>query len=296
MGSLEEEDYDTSLNYITNELLQKYDEKFNNLYRKIVNTNSSIMNKEELIYKENEEIQYKNNTINILQYTIVFIILFGILLIMYGKRMISLSALAFYIMILFIIYLLVIYFTIYSNFTKLNMGKYINSISVDMASFYDKNIESRSGYTCPATCPPVVPPSASSYPLISTYQTPTLNIDPQTNVWKYGDIPSDLYTTPTTPATNFYSSPIGIPNYGPSAENEAQPFFGTTYPATTYYKCEWLGGQNPGSSGLPNNEANQYTTIPCTFRQNFQEVGRYICNSDPNTNPSGINSCEPVTN
>ena len=213
-----------SNNNITNELIQKYDQKFNDLYRNIVNINSSIMNKEELIYKENDEIQYKNNTIQILQYTIVLVILFGILLMMYSQKNITLTKLFIFSILLFIIYLAVIYITMYSSLSLSNTGKYINNLEVNMAQFYEKNIEPTSGYQCPATCPPITPPPAPSTNQIQTYQQPTLNIDPQTNVWQYGDIPTDLYTSPSIPPNAFYANPTNIPNYGPSAENEPQPF------------------------------------------------------------------------
>lgn len=281
-----------SSNYITNELIQKYDQKFNDLYRRIVNINSSIMNKEELIYKENDEIQNKNNTIQILQYTMVLVVLFGVLLIMYSYKKITLTKLFFYSILLFIIYLIVIYINIYSSLSISNTGTYLNNLQVDLVQFYEKNIEDTSGYQCPATCPSITPPPPPNPNQIQTYQQPTLNIDPQTNVWQYGDIPTDLYTSSTTPGTTFYANPPNIPNYSPSEENEPKSFFGTTYPSTTYYQCEWLGGSN--TVGLPNIETNTYTTIPCTFRQNFQEVGRYICKQDPNQN--GIENCDNVSN
>jgi len=287
------EESEQSNNYITNQLIQKYDEKFNELYKRIVNINSSIMNKEELIYKENDEIQYKDNTIKILQYTMVLVILFGVLLIMYSQKIIDLTKLLIFSIILFLIYLLVIYITMYSSFSYANTGKYLNNLKVELAQFYEKNIEDNSGYQCPATCPPVTPPPPPNPNMIQTYQQPTLNIDPQTNVWKYGDIPTDLYTSPSTPGSAFYANPPNIPNYSPSDENEPQPFFGTTYPATTYYKCQWLGGQNNG--GLPNVETNTYTTIPCTFRQNFKETARYICNKDPNQYGLARANCDNVT-
>ena len=37
---------ETTLNNITNNLILKYDDKFNKLYNKILHINSSIMNKE----------------------------------------------------------------------------------------------------------------------------------------------------------------------------------------------------------------------------------------------------------
>ena len=42
-----------NVNDITNQLILKYDDKFNQLYDENLNINSSIMNKEELIVKIN---------------------------------------------------------------------------------------------------------------------------------------------------------------------------------------------------------------------------------------------------
>ena len=66
-------DSDTaSLNNITNELILKYDENFNELYDKSVSMNSTITNKEEIIYKINDEIQEKERQIIILQNLLLY--------------------------------------------------------------------------------------------------------------------------------------------------------------------------------------------------------------------------------
>ena len=59
-----------NVNSITNQLLAKYDDNFDNLYQSIIRINSSIMNKEEIINKENDEIINKDKIITILQYQV----------------------------------------------------------------------------------------------------------------------------------------------------------------------------------------------------------------------------------
>ena len=63
-----------NLNNVTNELLLKYDDKFNRQYNKIVSINSSIMNKEEIINRINEEINNKNIKIDVLKYLVIYVL------------------------------------------------------------------------------------------------------------------------------------------------------------------------------------------------------------------------------
>jgi Ca2+/Na+ antiporter len=266
------------MNSITNELILKYDEKFNQLYNKKVNIDSSIMNKEELILKENDEIQNKEVNVSILQYTILFIILFGILLICNAMNKLTIIQLIIFTIILFFVYLFVIYFVVYRKISKDQVDKVIKNIKVDMQAFVQKV----DPYKCPTKCSinSANPPPSQ---LIQGYEQPTLNIDPQANVWQYGDMQVDLYTSNKNPGSNFFINPRNIPNYNSTEEeqleNQPKSKFGTTYPSSTYYKCEWLGGN---SDGLPNIEPVTYSSIPCSYRQNFEETGRYICNKNPN--------------
>ena len=78
--------------------------------------------------------------------------------------------------------------------------------------------------------------------------SPTLNTDPQNNVWKDGD--------------GQYISP--------SKGN-----------SLTYYECKWLGGDINGNS-LPIQDQNKYSTIPCTYKANYTQLNKFICNDDPN--------------
>lgn len=268
----------SNVNTITNDLLLKYDQKFNELYNKKVHIDSSIMNKEELIIKENDEIQNKEINVNILQYTVILVILFGILLILNSMNKLPITQVIIYSIVFFFIYLFFIYFTVYRKVTANQVDKVIKNIKVEMSEY----INSVDPYTCPTKCSinSANPPPSSR---IQGYQQPTLNIDPQANVWQYGDIPVDLYTSKNTPGSDFYMNPQNIPNYRNTLEedmgDEPQPNFGTTYPHSTYYKCEWLGGNN---TGLPNIESKTYSSIPCSYRENYEETGRYICSKNPN--------------
>ena len=270
-----------NVNDITNKLILKYDNKFNQLYDENLNINSSIMNKEELIIKINNEINNKNYTISILQYSIIFSILLGAVIILYGLKKITNSQLIIIIIILFLIYLITIYFGVYHKFYLNNLGKGLRNAKVIMDEYKADLLGILTDYQCPSECPAI--PSPQNPALIQGYKTPTLRTDPQLNVWKYGDIPTDLWTNDKLKSTNFYNN-YSIPNYNATLEeeiyNSPKSTFGTTYPNSTYYKCKWLGGDN--NNGLPNIENNRYSSIPCTYRPKYTEDGRYICNKDPN--------------
>ena len=271
-----------NVNDITNQLILKYDDKFNQLYDENLNINSSIMNKEELIIKINDEINNKNYNIAILQYSIIFSILLGAVIILYGLKKITNSQLIIIIIVLFLIYLLTIYFGVYHKFYLHNLGKGLRNAKVIMDEYKADLLGVLTDYQCPSTCPPVEDPENPA--VIQGYSSPTLRTDPQLNVWQYGDIPTDLWTNNTLKSSNFYTN-YTIPNYNTTLEeemaNSPKSAFGTSYPNTTYYKCKWLGGDN-NNNGLPNIETNTYSSIPCTYRPNYSEDGRYICSKDPN--------------
>jgi hypothetical protein len=272
------------LNNVTNDLILKYDENFNELYDKKLNIDSSIMNKEELIIKENDEITNKNNTLTILQYTNIAIILFGFILISYGLGKIDMKKLLIYTIFLIFIYLLVIIFTIYIHITSRNILKNILGVKVQMAEYIDNIISNEIDHVCPGKCYDNPNIRIDSIGSISGYVQPTLRTDSQLDVWKYGDLPTNLYTTPENPGSDFYSN-IDIPNYRTTDEekikNMAKPSFDTSFPSSTYYKCKW-NGDVTNNGDLPNIENNKYSSIPCSYRPNFTEIGRYICNKNPN--------------
>ena len=276
-----------SINSITNELILKYDDKFNQLHNKILNLNSSIMNKEELIIKEDELISQKESKILALEILIFFIILFGISLILYALKKINIGRLIMYSVAIVCLYLLIIWYYIYSSFNNKSLADKLKSLEVSMKAYtYDKlkktvkNVgEKDFGLKCPAKCPSINNPQPGKEPLMS-YASPTLKTDSQLNVWEHGDMPTDLYTSKRNPGSKFYKKPDNIPEYY-NKKNNPKKVHSTTYPRSTYYKCEWLGGDT-NKGDLPNVESKKYSSIPCNYRQNFEEKGRYICLRDPN--------------
>jgi hypothetical protein len=287
-----------NLNKITNQLILNYDQRFNKNYNKIVEINSSIMNKEELIIKENLELKKKEITISLLKLSIFFIFLFGVVLVMHALKKIDTKKLIIFTIILFVIFLIVARLYAVSLFTGISTEDRINNMKVYMNNYVGDAISEELDLSCPSTCTADNPPPPNTVD-ISGYASPTLNIDPQTNVWKYGDIPEDLYTSSKVPPSDFYANPMDIPYYRQTIEEELynapKPFFGAVNPVSTYYQCQWLGGDT-NNGGLPNPESSTtYSTIPCEYRQNFQEVGRYICTDDPNKNSNISGICENIS-
>ena len=257
----------SDVNTITNQLLLKYDDSFNKLYNKKLNIDSSIMNKEEIIIKENNEILRKDNIITKLNYSIILLISLIFLIVLYGLNIIS--------NILFIILCSIFLVIFFINYIRINSS---NKVFTNSEIRMDKYLEKKTkDYKCPVKCSnkpgqPIVNPN-----LINGYAQPTLNINPQLNVWKDGDIPESLWTSTKHPANKYYSNQ-NIPNYYKDSNNPKE-IFKRDNKALTYYKCEWLGGNNNG--GLPNSD-KKYSTIPCTYKPNYSETARYICRRDPN--------------
>lgn len=271
------------MNDITNDLILKYDEKFNKNYDKKLDINSSIMNKEELIIKINNEIEKKEINIEILKYSIFFVFFLSILIIFYGLRKFTLGKLFLYIFILLIIYFIFLYINVFRRINKNNLERGLRNIRFEMNKYGGNLLGINQQLQCPSDCPPITPP-VENPATIQGYVSPTLKTDPQLNVWEYGDIPTDLWTSSKLQGSDFYTNQT-IPNYNATLEeemmNSPKPFFGTTYPSSTYYKCSWMGGDV--SSGLPNLEGdNKYSSIPCSYRPNFTEKGRFICTQNPN--------------
>jgi len=287
-----------NLNDVTNELLLEYDEKFNKLYNKKVFLNSSIMNKEEIITKLNNEIYNKHINIVKLKYTLGFVVIYCILFLAYGMNKLDFKKLLIIYIILFLIYLVVVNYAIYYIFNIDGMFKTYNKLKVKMSEHIDKIYDESNPYSCPSDCS-VIDEEVSRGDTIYGYKQPTLRTDPQLDVWQYGDIPTDLYTSKSKPASKFYINYKDIPNYNATIQeelaNEPKPSFGTNFPRTTYYKCHWNGGMRNNVS-MPNPERLKYSSIPCSYRPNFTEDGRYICKENPNTSKLNFHSiCEDVS-
>lgn len=282
LSPIAEED---NLNTITNDLLLKYDQKFNDYYEKITFLNSSIMNKEQIIIKTYEHINNENIVILCLKYGILLTFLIGALFIAYGLKKINLKIFISGLVVLIILYIISIYLSIRKMVAITNFEKTLRNLKVNMTDYVFDKLEDRFSYSCPSNCTTEEDNNTKNIKteLIKTYQKPTLKLDDQNNVWKYGDIPSDVYTSNKINPSDFYQTTQRIPKFRVTeAEiegNEGQPFFGTNSNYKTYYQCSWNGVRN---GGLPNNESSVYTTIPCNYRPNFTESGKYICNNDPN--------------
>jgi hypothetical protein len=268
-----------NLNDISNNLILKYDETFNELYNKLTILNNSIMNKESYINKIYDEIYDKEIKIIIL-YNVIIIIFFLFLIGgLYKTGILSLIIS----IIVFILFILFMSFHIYFNVKKLNFQYYfnnkINNMKVVMQDFSEK-IDNK---TCPSTC--TIKPYSKKYSnsnsnsnsniekelnfnrSIPFNNAPTLNIDNASNVWKYGDSPQDPM--------------IYVDNEIPSFEGNIN--------GLTYYECKWIGN-NYGQ--LPNKET-QYSSIPCSYRPNYKEVNRYNCKANMDPNIDGIaGNCE----
>ena len=271
----------TSLDNITNELIKQYDIKFNNNYKNIVQVNSSIQNKEELIYKIQELIIYKERNIIILQYFTFFVITSCILFLIYALGKMKFKQFTGMVVLIFVILTMACYIHIIYYFNLQSIDSRIRGLKVNMKDYAKKVLENRiPDYTCPSTCS-----TKPSEEFDITEETDyvnynksgeILNIDPSLDVWKYGDIPINQDINSIEELDD---------------EDSPQPFFGTTYPKSIYYQCKWLGG----NGGMPNEMKkgkHTYSTIPCNYKPNTTQLGRYICGGDPNTD--GIDVCEEI--
>ena len=98
-----------SLNSVTNNLLLKYDENFNELYDKILSLNTSITNKEEILVKERLEMKIKDINIEYLYSAIIFVLLLCPLLIAHATNKINTSKLIVSIILLLLLLLIYCY-------------------------------------------------------------------------------------------------------------------------------------------------------------------------------------------
>jgi hypothetical protein len=241
----------TSLNSVTNDLLLKYDENFNELYNRILSLNTSVTNKEEILVKERLEMKNKDLNIEYLYSVIIFVLLLCPLLIAHATKKIDTSKLIVYILLLLLLLLLYCYI-LYNR--SIQVPSFVKKALVNMGDLSSSLVKQtfKNPYTCPADCP-VITTEEESAPTSDNFGTnitiaPTLNTNPQNNVWKDGD---GQYIKPSN---------------GQSL---------------TYYECKWLGGDINGNS-LPIQDPNKYSTIPCTYKANYTQVNKLICNTDPN--------------
>ena len=79
----------TTLNNVTNQLLNEYALQFNENYNDIVQLNSTIQNKEEIIIQTNQLILYRERYIIILQYILYLSIIVFLLSALLGLKIID---------------------------------------------------------------------------------------------------------------------------------------------------------------------------------------------------------------
>jgi len=271
-------------NDITNQLIIKYDGSFNELYNKITILNNSILTKESYIKKITDEIYNKEINILILYYSVFIALLILLVIFTNGYKIvslgISLSVLVFFTVIISVY----LYFKIKKLDHSYYFNKKLKNIKIDMTDYLVNNDDKK----CPSTCT-YKPPKKTMYKYLVDDEemvyshdlpynsTPTLNIDDQTNVWQYGDSNKD----------KIYKSDI---LYGVDGESEVQ-YFDKQNNGLTYYECKWMGENN----GILPNKENRYSSIPCSYRQNFKEINRYICTDRIDPNIDGLNKCEKIT-
>jgi len=248
-----------SLQEVTNRLIINYDQKFNELYDKILVLNSSIMNKEEILAKERLEMRNKDLNIEYLNSILVFIILFSLLLFAHALKKIDTGKLIVGTILLLLLLFLICYY-LYKR--SLDLPNYMKKAFVKMDDFYDSLLYKlvEKPYKCPTGCPTLDSEEIDSKDLsIKGNVSPTLITDPQNNVWKDGN----TYETFISPSNN---------------------------KKLTYYKCAWLGGSINGNS-LPIQDNKTYSTIPCNYKENYTQVQKLICTNDPNTSGIGTDNC-----
>lgn len=268
----------------TNQLILNYDEKFNKNYDKIVKIDGTIQDKEQLIIKYNEYILKQERNILISKYLIFLFIIIGILILLYSTKIINLTYFIGLSILMIIIFIVIIYFSVLHHYNLHNINKRIQGLQVAMKDYSKKLLEDVvPEYTCPADCSKNDDDKKEEEERIDIIQRDpgdTLNIDPQLNVWEKGALPYNKYGIKTVDTSDDVN-----PNSLYEMGDEPKPFFGTTYPKSTYYECEWLGGGTRGASGLPlggPTDKKEYSAIPCSYKPNMKLKNKYICESDPN--------------
>jgi len=284
---------------VTNELLLNYDKKFNENYNKIVRTDSTIQNKEQLIIKETEILMVKEKNIIILKYCIFLTIILCILFLLYAFGKIDFKTYIGASILIIIIFAVYVYYQVISYFNLYNVKKRIDGIQVAMKTYAQQLLEDTvPPYQCPSTCDTKKTEEEDvdvegEYDYIGE-PGDTLRTDPQLDVWKYGRIPYNQNPKSMAELDRMIEEENMLPTYEP------KPSFGTTYPKSTYYECEWLGGGTKDKYGLPNGSPlpnKKYSPIPCSYKPNMNQVAKYICNEDPN-NSGGLdlgNNCINIT-
>jgi hypothetical protein len=248
----------TSIDTITNNLILKYKDRYNQLYEQKGFINSAIMNKEEIILKENEEIKLKDDRINILKNLFFLSLFICAFIILY-----SLNIFPFLILILGIIGLIII-FSIFIYIGNKEIHKYDNINkkleNINMPNNSNSNNLTKN-YKCPSKCNNNNNNNNKNHKIVPEEE----------DYWKY---------------TKYTSGNYNSQGFGDGDNDYISDNF-------VYYKCDWVGGNN--YSGISKSN-KKYSSIPCNYKQNYTQTGKYICLSDPNDPETDFNkSCTDVT-
>lgn len=290
----------SQLDEVNNKILYEYNKKFDNLYKLRLSLDDFIKNKEELVNKYNDEAARKDYTIIVLSSLIYIYIVLLVLYGFYYIKFYGLDGLIFF-AILAIAYISFNAYVQYKDVdAKLLVNQNIQNTAIKMKNFTQDTIEKIVPRQCPTKC--VDKPtkndgdnnsnSNSSYSNIITRKQPSLNVNSQIDVWKYGDVPNDLFTKPGFNKDIYINPSKFEKNYYNDENYPKSNFDAPINSGATYYKCDWLGGDS--DTQMPNTEKGTYTTIPCSYRDNFKESGKYFCPKGVDPNNSDISNCMNV--
>ena len=284
-----------SQDHVTNQLLLKYDQKFNKNYDQSNILNKAIMSKNKMIYMTEVESAKKNKMIGIMTYLLILVIIIMFQVIVSTVGIID-SKVAIGISIFAIIIFL---YKIYSNYIW-STHNYLTAIASATAKGM-KNAaivnllpsDINKPYHCPAICKkkPNSPEEESTTDFNNNSdRLRFIRTDSSRDVWRLGDQPETTFTTKDDPKP--YGQNSDIPVYRATEEemkyNEPKPWFGgINASGATYYDCEWTGGD---SKGMPVNKYYQNTTIPCHYYPGFKEIRRKICTTGP-ADPTNLDNC-----
>lgn len=296
----------TDINSVTNDLLLKYDKKFNELYNVKLKLNSSITNKEELIIQLNDNNENNDLIIALLKWLLSVFTVLILLYFFYKLKVFSLNTITLLFILIVLVYIFYgynIYKTYSANmFDKqlLSMKVNMNPYAVEISNLIPQE-EAQIKQKCKAACPSGQtknPDKKSDTRTNSSVINNTLKTDSQLNVWEYGDIPDDLWNGKhidpithissnniTSEFTSQYDSTFNQKFNSYDLNNITNPKarFGTTSPSMTYYKCNWMGDKNDDNNTYPFKSKLIYSSIPCEYKPNYTESGRYICKKNPNS-------------
>ncbi len=265
-----------SLNDITNSLLLKYDQNFQQMYNTSGILDKGIMNKEELITQNINAANNKDKTINILITTVFLVIIYAVLFIANASGKIDSKKLMLISIFIFLIYLFFIYYYFIREPTN-KLSKLSAAVGAEIRSAVGTLVGERYNYQCPSGCPPEE--EENYYGVIQNYPVPVLNRQSSENVWLNGDRSMNLYNI-TPPAGNITYSEEELEKIVP------QPFFrGINANGATYYDCKFkIPSVSPNFNGIPMKGTNKdmnniFTTIPCNEMSGYIENGKYICSS-----------------